>query len=93
MKTVTLKILANDIRNSDYLSLSDCAVVRALKRENLDIYEYGVDTYTYNGRTIDITGLDNRVRAMYKFLHPQRKWGLIEAIEPKDFEYELVLEP
>lgn len=88
---ITIKILAEDIRTSDYTLPKDCAIYRALSRE-IDTEEIIVGTraihYFSPSKSIDEKvafekvafpiDLNDKVRDMY-----------LKELEPQDFEYEL----
>lgn len=95
MKEVTLKILAEDIENSDYRKADDCAMTRAFRRANLNIRESGDIIIDSEGSIICHTPdeLSLKVKAMYKYLNTSRWLGyedsLIVPIRPADFEYKM----
>src|SRR5688572_28909921 len=93
MKTITLNILAEDIRNSSFMDSTDCAITRAIKRLNNSNLE-GCALSLFNNKFHDKVrypdNLFQRVRAMYHSLpnYPYRSKELT-PIEPQDFSFDL----
>jgi hypothetical protein len=92
MARVKLQILAEDIKNSNYLYSSNCAITKALERAGYSEYhDAGTDICKRNdGEDILIDNsnktyaeLTEKVRAMYR--NKELKEGIIE-----DFEHELI---
>lgn len=99
MRIVRIKILAEDIRTSDYTKTSDCAMTRAFKRANLDMRECGgqilkgsesFSSFEFIMNTP--SELNNKVIAMYKYVAPYKNYeNTIDPMEPQDFEFDLNL--
>jgi len=90
MKTITLNILAEDIRTTNYYNSFGCAITLSLRRANLNAKEIGgeiQETLSYESIKTPID-LDEKVRAMYKSVCAEIGQDL-EAIEPQDFTYSL----
>ena len=104
MKTITLKILAEDIRSSNYTSPTDCCIARALRREGID-GAHNSTAIRYNGNMFKTLPdeINNKVLRMYahidsnwdKLAQPN-EWGeecaLLGTLEPQDFEFEVELD-
>lgn len=102
MKTITLQILAEDIKTSVYTDSSSCAITKALKRSRLVAHESGGMIYIDDSfRGINTpTELSYKVLAMYAHLdkHWDKqakscKWTeeVLErgTLEPKDFTFDI----
>lgn len=76
MKTITLQILAEDIRNSEYTNSRDCAITRGLYRAGLDAHEGGgqivnnsAEEHYWIDTPIDTPNdLTQKVMGMYAFV-------------------------
>jgi len=102
MKTITLNILAEDIRTTDYTNSSNCAITRALRRAGIWAEEGGGSIY-HNDRSLEKRYIDTpedlheKVKRMYahveKEMGKQSYWGKgceqLGPLEPADFDYEL----
>lgn len=100
MKTVTLHILAEDIKTTNYLSQENCAITRALQRAGINAKDCGVRI-----KSLD-TGLDigsnkaasSKVVAMYRHpscAFPLNNWGIKDPDyirEPADFSFDVELD-
>ena len=96
MKTITLNILAEDIKTTDYTNSDKCAITRALRRAGLGAHEGGGGEIwhdSYGSYIKTPVQLCNKVRSMYKSLDPEKWIGPTDSnlpcIEPQDFTYSL----
>lgn len=100
MKTITLKILKEDIMTSDYINPCDCAIRRAVDRINPNIHtNFGAKIILIDNKLIDIKDLDYKVRQMYAFKEKsnfepmpsfpaiENHYNVKELLEPADFEH------
>lgn len=98
MKTVTLNILAEDIKTTNYSNSSECAITRALNRAGIEAHECGFGIKTKEGKELAKTPapLLAKVMAMYgcKSYYPTQnsQKESLEPIEPQDFSFELELD-
>ncbi len=92
MKTITINILAEDIRTTKFHKGQDCAITRALKHAGIDARHTGfsIQHNTEFGSFSNPGDLAERVIGMYKFLNPSEIYGFNEwKAEPADFSFEL----
>lgn len=104
MSTITLTILEEDIRTTDYTYSKDCAITRAMRRAG---FPYGkdcgsyliIDDYTLIRRSENDSykKLVERVTSMYAYVempvqdaeHLMKRWGITETKVPEDFTHEI----
>lgn len=83
IKSITLKILASDIKSTHYLDFQDCAITRALKRAGYeDFRDNGIEIGVGRTGAIDFKNfhdLSSKVKRMY--LNPETA---------EDFEFTLI---
>jgi len=106
MKTVKLHILAEDIKSTDFIDSTNCAITRALGRAGVDARHTGCtisDNETNKVLTTNLNGLEYKVIRMYA--HLDKDWNKVECpnkwtrkcaelgtLEPSDFEFEIEIE-
>ncbi len=95
---IKAKILAEDIRNTNYFSIKDCAITRALNRAGYEnwkdcglVIKNGEGMEVVNESNEQYSRLSNKVIAMYglKQMREDREGYLREPIEAEDFEFEI----
>jgi hypothetical protein len=96
MKQVIIKILAQDIRETDYTNSRDCAITRALQRAGLNMRETGgtIDLVDKDGDAIKALlvtpkELSKKVRGMYKQVGNID--SSVNTVFPTDFEFTLII--
>ncbi len=90
---IKIKILAEDIRNTNYFSSKDCAITRALHRAGYpNLRDCGVSIMNDNdGSRSNIMNhgeymkMTDKVINMYAFVDKQVKMN--SPVEPEDFEF------
>src|SRR5687768_4607628 len=98
MRTVTLNILAEDIRTTDYFNQQDCAITRAFKRAGVDARDAGTIIYPLIGEEeIGEIDWENKSKILNMYRSPQsinyqNMSGWREySVEPQDFSFEVEL--
>src|SRR5688572_3778022 len=98
MKTITLNILAEDIKNSNYTDSRNCAITKALKRAGIKAEDGGYELYHDNKITPkkipNPPKLANKVARMYAFKNNNPEcWGdevaTLGVLKPRSFKYSL----
>lgn len=88
MKKVTLKILAEDIRNNNYIDSATCPITRALVRAGINARHAGWSIrYNENKSPQSVDrSIDNRIHSMYA-----TKLGTsgVSTIPIEDYELEV----
>jgi hypothetical protein len=95
-----LQILAADFNNpNNYANKLICPIGRALQRIGYNINFFHVDYIDIGNSMVRIDALDQKIREMFAFLYPNRRWESKDNIigknddinftptEPVDFEY------
>ncbi len=95
MKTITLKVLAEDIKTSRYTNSRDCAIARALKREGIEGSHSSI-AIGINGKYTRLSDDVNlKIRQMYFHLDRFANYGddvtRLGSLEPEDFEFAVTI--
>lgn len=93
MKTITLNILAEDIKTTDFTNARECAISRSLRRSGLEQIECGgsIGLNIIDAEKIRTPEeLMTKVKRMYKAANaPFFNFVQLEPLEPQDFTYSL----
>lgn len=76
MKTIKLKILAEDIKTTKYHWPNDCAITKALKRAGLSAHEGGGNIHLdTNHWSLISTPLELRYKVLAMYAHADISWN------------------